>query len=212
MTDKITELSVTKIKTSKDLILYLFAVVAIILLCCVSSFGQIVCYVTTDLNVRSAPSINSTILGKLSVGTKITVDDEGYDQSDWLEIHFNSQLGYISTKYLTKKKLPSGTISQEETEVPELIFQDRISSAEIMERGYHENMSEWGGQGLNYSDYDNSLFDESVNTFADLEDLDEVRTRKKDNDLEMLSIIFGVPLCIGFVLILIILLSRKKKE
>lgn len=81
----------------------------------------------------------------------------------------------------TKKDDSTGSekSTPKDTDVPELNFQGRVTSEDITEKGYHENMSRWGGQGLNYRDYGNSSYDESANTFADLEDLNEVRAREQ---------------------------------
>ena len=54
---------------------------------------------TVTLNVRSAPSTNSQILGQLGQDAPITVT--GKCSNGWFRIDFNGQTGYCSDKYLS---------------------------------------------------------------------------------------------------------------
>ena len=54
---------------------------------------------TVTLNVRSAPSTNSQILGQLGQDTPIKVT--GKCSNGWFRIDFNGQTGYCSDKYLS---------------------------------------------------------------------------------------------------------------
>ncbi len=67
-------------------------------------FGQLVRFTTTNLNVRKGPSTGYAILGTVPAGTQVTINDYNYYESDWLEVVYNGQTGYISTKYLSGQR------------------------------------------------------------------------------------------------------------
>ena len=67
-------------------------------------FGQIVRYTTSNLNVRKGPSTGYAVLGTVPAGTQVTINDYNYYENDWLEVVYNGQTGYISTKYLSGQK------------------------------------------------------------------------------------------------------------
>lgn len=82
-----------------------------------NNHGEEVVYevTATSLNVRSKESTSSTILGKLSKGTKINVISI---KSGWAKIKYNSGYGYCSTSYLKKVEISednSGGIITPET-------------------------------------------------------------------------------------------------
>jgi len=55
-------------------------------------------FITTSLlNVREMPSKNSKILGSLTSGTQVVVLSQ---KQDWLEIEFNNDTGFVSSKYI----------------------------------------------------------------------------------------------------------------
>ncbi|MEG0854849.1 MAG: SH3 domain-containing protein [Terrisporobacter sp.] len=54
----------------------------------------------TSLNFRSGASTTSSIIGKLSNGTKVEVLSES---NGWSKIKYNGQIGYVSSQYLSVK-------------------------------------------------------------------------------------------------------------
>ncbi|WML45509.1 SH3 domain-containing protein [Neobacillus sp. PS3-40] len=70
---------------------------------------QVGLVVGDKLNVRSNPSLSSTVLGKLSKGMTVPI----YSQKDnWLEIRFSNQKAWVSSQFITiKTDRPSPTPS-----------------------------------------------------------------------------------------------------
>lgn len=66
----------------------------------------------TSLNVRSSPSEQSKIVGKLSKGKQITILSE---QNGWMEITFNNQKAWISSEFVKNISEPK---EQVETKAP----------------------------------------------------------------------------------------------
>lgn len=52
----------------------------------------------SSLNMRSGPSTSSSVISKLSDGTKVTVHSEA---NGWAKVTANGKTGYVSTKYLS---------------------------------------------------------------------------------------------------------------
>ena len=65
----------------------------------ISDYSATMYSTTVTLNVRSAPSTNSQILGQLGQDAPITVT--GKCSNGWFRIDFNGQTGYCSDKYLS---------------------------------------------------------------------------------------------------------------
>lgn len=60
--------------------------------------------VISDVNVRSGPSINNSILFTLSSGTEVELIDRGYYDSknaEWIKVSYAGQQGYVNGKFLT---------------------------------------------------------------------------------------------------------------
>jgi hypothetical protein len=60
--------------------------------------------VTSDVNVRSGPSVNNNVLFKLSRGTEVEVVERSFFDSrnaEWMKINYNGQAGYVNAKFLT---------------------------------------------------------------------------------------------------------------
>ena len=51
----------------------------------------------SNLNLRSAPSTNASIIGKLANGTKVDVLSES---NGWAKVKVNGKTGYVSAQYL----------------------------------------------------------------------------------------------------------------
>ncbi|MFV0545695.1 MAG: DUF3761 domain-containing protein [Bacteroides sp.] len=59
-------------------------------------------YTTVNLNMRSMPNTSSEVLLVIPQGTSITIDEDC--DCKWIPISYNGQIGYVSTKYITKEK------------------------------------------------------------------------------------------------------------
>ena len=60
----------------------------------------------SSLNVRSGPSTNNSVIGKLSSGDKVEVISTS---NGWSKIKYNGQTGYVSSKYLSSTASDSST-------------------------------------------------------------------------------------------------------
>ena len=60
-------------------------------------------YTTVDLNMRTAPNTASHVITVIPQGTSVTIDEDC--DCKWIPIQYNGQIGYVSTKYLTKHKV-----------------------------------------------------------------------------------------------------------
>lgn len=79
-----------------------------------------------------------------------------------------------------KKDDTNGNVSNENTyKVPAPTFHEQIDPETEIAQNYFAGAGDWGGQGLTYRDFGESSYDYSANTFADLEDLNEVRAREQ---------------------------------
>ena len=85
---------------SKSFILIFFLNIVLTFNC----FGQIVRYTTSNLTFRKGPSTGYAVLETVPAGTKVTIEDYNYYENDWLEVVYNGQIGYISTKYLSSQR------------------------------------------------------------------------------------------------------------
>ena len=99
-----------------------------------SSFGQIVRYTTANLNVRRAPSTNSGVIGTVAAGTEVTINDYDYNEYEWLQVVYNGQTGYISTKYLSSQKVLKGKVS-----TSNYSWTSNSSSSYSSHNGYYRN-------------------------------------------------------------------------
>jgi len=50
------------------------------------------------LNIRSGPSTNDTILGKLTIGSNVDIIEEA---DDWYQIYFDSSVAYVYSEYVS---------------------------------------------------------------------------------------------------------------
>ena len=76
--------------------------IIVLLICIVFSLAlgaQTTQYTTANLNLRTAPNSESSVIVVLPIGTPIYGDCD----CEWLPIKYNGRIGYISTKYLTKQ-------------------------------------------------------------------------------------------------------------
>jgi uncharacterized protein YgiM (DUF1202 family) len=60
-------------------------------------------YATSNLNMRSQANTSSKVILVIPQGTSITIDEDC--DCKWIPIQYNGQIGYVSTKYLTKHKV-----------------------------------------------------------------------------------------------------------
>lgn len=60
-------------------------------------------YVITNLNLREAPNTTSNIIVQIPKGTPVTIDEDC--DCKWIPVRYNGEIGYVSTKYLSKQKV-----------------------------------------------------------------------------------------------------------
>ena len=66
-------------------------------------------YVLVNLNLRSAPNTNSSIITTIPKGTVVNIEDDC--DCAWIPIYYNGYLGYVSTAYLSKVNKPKNAIA-----------------------------------------------------------------------------------------------------
>ena len=66
-------------------------------------------YTSANLNMRMGPGTNYQVLTTVPKGTIVTIDEDCNCQ--WVPIEYNGEVGYISTKYLTKGNNTSSVVS-----------------------------------------------------------------------------------------------------
>ncbi|WP_321480315.1 DUF3761 domain-containing protein [uncultured Bacteroides sp.] len=59
-------------------------------------------YTTCNLNMRSQANTASEVILVIPQGTSVTIDEDC--DCKWIPITYNGQIGYVSTKYLSKEK------------------------------------------------------------------------------------------------------------
>lgn len=64
---------------------------------------DVVRYVTVNLNMRSHPSTQSSVITVIPKGTAVTIDEDC--DCKWIPVSHNGYIGYVSTKYLSKYKV-----------------------------------------------------------------------------------------------------------
>lgn len=62
----------------------------------------------SNLNVRSTPSLNGKVLGKLAKGTTVTIHSE---KTGWVEITFNGQHAWVSSEFVSTQSASTSTAS-----------------------------------------------------------------------------------------------------
>lgn len=87
---------------------FLFFLISLFI-CFVANAQQGIRYTSSNLNLRMGPGTNYAVLTTVPTGTLVTIDEDCNCQ--WVPVEFNGQIGYISTKYLTKEKSVSKAIT-----------------------------------------------------------------------------------------------------
>lgn len=59
-------------------------------------------YTTCNLNMRSQANTSSEVILVIPQGTSVTIDEDC--DCKWIPVTYNGQIGYVSTKYLSKEK------------------------------------------------------------------------------------------------------------
>lgn len=77
---------------------------------------SVIMYAVSDVNVRSAPSVDGQRIGSLSGGQEISVTGQ-CNETGWYRINFNEQPGYVSNNYLGTEK-PTEKPTEKQTEKP----------------------------------------------------------------------------------------------
>lgn len=73
-------------------------------------------YTSTNLNLRNGPSTSYKVLATIPIGTSIEMAENC--DSDWIKVYYNGNIGYVSSKYLTTKKIASRTTTKTSTYSP----------------------------------------------------------------------------------------------
>lgn len=75
-------------------------------------------YTTTSVNMRSEPSLTSSVLAKVPMNTKLSFIK--LHDSEWMEVDYNGTKGYINAMYLsTEISKPIATVTPRPTAVPQ---------------------------------------------------------------------------------------------
>lgn len=69
-------------------------------------------YTTTSLNMRFSADSLSEVLTVIPKGTPVTIAEDC--DCRWIPVEYNGQIGYVSTKYLSKEKPSLNTQAQSE--------------------------------------------------------------------------------------------------
>lgn len=121
----------------KRILLFLFS-----LLVCSLSYGQVgIRYTSSNMNLRMGPGVNYGIITTVPKGTLVTIDEDCNCQ--WVPVEYAGEIGYISTKYLVKKKNASSTISS-----PTKIKYYTNSKGERVQSPTHYNATPAGATAL----------------------------------------------------------------
>ncbi len=57
-------------------------------------------YTSVNLNLRSLPNTNGSILAVIPQGTSVSIAEDC--DCDWIRVYYNGKIGYVSSKYLTE--------------------------------------------------------------------------------------------------------------
>lgn len=77
-------------------------------------------FTTATVNLRTSPSLTSSVVAKVSSGVKVKIEELRKDS--WIKVTYNGQTGYIHARYISATKLaPLATVAPRETETPELV-------------------------------------------------------------------------------------------
>ncbi len=60
-------------------------------------------YVTSNLNMRTAPNTKSYIITQIPKGTPVAIEEDC--DCAWIPVSYNGNIGYVSTKYLSRHKV-----------------------------------------------------------------------------------------------------------
>ena len=57
-------------------------------------------YTSANLNLRSLPGTNGSVLAVIPQGTSVSIAEDC--DCAWIKVYYNGKIGYVSSKYLTK--------------------------------------------------------------------------------------------------------------
>lgn len=80
-----------------------FLLILVQLLVIITLSAQTYMYTSANLNLRSGPSVSYGILATIPSGTRILMVE--VCDCDWIRIHYNGKIGYVSSRYLTDQKV-----------------------------------------------------------------------------------------------------------
>lgn len=78
------------------------ALIILQLLISITVFTQTYKYTSTQLNLRSGPSVSSNILTTIPSGSSVKMAESC--DCDWIKVHYNGNTGYVSAKYLKSEQ------------------------------------------------------------------------------------------------------------
>ncbi len=94
---------------------------------------EIKLYAQTNVNVRSLPSTNGEILGKLSTNEMVIGLEEAVD--GWQKIRYHNGIAYVSAKYLDRVKVEVQSAQPSQTQMPEITAEDLTLPADFDPNG-----------------------------------------------------------------------------
>lgn len=93
---------------------FLILLINILLLCTLNA-QEAIRYVTANLNLREEPNTESSIITQIPKGTAVLIDEDC--NCKWIPVSYNGNIGYVSTKYLSKQKVSYSTNSYSHKEI-----------------------------------------------------------------------------------------------
>lgn len=88
---------------------YLLVIVQILIAIAINA--QTYKYTSANLNLRSGPSTSYKVLSTIPLGTSVEMSENC--DCDWIKVSFNGKIGYVSSKYLTFRKVESNSTNNE---------------------------------------------------------------------------------------------------
>ena len=90
-----------------------FLLILLHLLIAISINAQTYKYTSTNLNLRSGPSTSYKVLTTIPIGTSVEMAENC--DCDWIRVYYKSNIGYVSSKYLTSQKVTNRTSTNTKT-------------------------------------------------------------------------------------------------
>lgn len=72
-------------------------------------FGQSYKYTSQNLNMRGGPGTSYQVLATIPAGTNVKLAEDC--ACEWIQVHYNGEIGYVSSKYLKSGQQPNSSKS-----------------------------------------------------------------------------------------------------